>query len=805
MSRMRRVSTHDNENKVSELDMSSWLDKGRPAVQEAFKAALDQIDAVAKAGKLSLEMTPSMPTVIDACVGLIMLSDLDEQNRRTDGLLAELERLKTRVANFDRLEQENKSLRADLQRLREDQALGDNGSFIINDSKTRQSSPERRHPLGELSPNKRPRLRVAQGNDKSGQQPRDAPIDLKKDYDKLAKNYNAALRANQEYRSVLERRKETLKQWGVYGDKLERRVKQLESRLGIHNKPTDTPTAESRRRRPELTADNVRMVEIAEDTLKRPSPDSSFVYNPLQDGRETSVASAVSSRMTPVPPVGPTIRRSVDEDLPDIEPQDEIPGTHDKLLGLPVHPTHQFAMSDVKVKVEPSSDGPVFVEEKQVQQPRKRKHDEVGVPKNNRLQRIKSEHSSSDAEITSSSYHFIPQASFELDEAADDITTPRKRRPLPRSRYDGEDQQHEHEGLPGSTLADNSTSKSRQTPQPVQSASKHAEKHRSSALLETFPAQQRPRKQYGNLDGKYRDDFHLGNGVKDLAEDGDGESSGSSKHPINSGRLEALLNSPCPTGPSMFNRPATLKQHIPRSVAVNGLRKLPSGHKESINRIATAPTANKMSAAASGPYSARTDDAKKESTLRRDTPYARSMARDKTPLRQRPVEELRMEDFKPNPAFNDGYDFVYDEVVRGKARDELPGCVDPNCCGPFFHRKAVEERNKLGSNPVARAQDIKLLEDYLGDDAHLLGSTSRAKKEELWLEAKTWELSNKYARHRHRYVRMGSPPGFWNTDFPCTQERAAEKEEAERMTRALVKDRCLDARRGNGRWLFRDE
>jgi hypothetical protein len=175
-------------------------------------------------------------------------------------------------------------------------------------------------------------------------------------------------------------------------------------------------------------------------------------------------------------------------------------------------------------------------------------------------------------------------------------------------------------------------------------------------------------------------------------------------------------------------------------------------------------------------------------------------------LRQRPVSELRMEDFKINPKLNNGYTHAYDEVVRDKAsRAELPGCIDPNCCGKQFRAMAQSELNNGGLAILARKDDVELLERYLGDEAYRLIGMSLEDKRKLWLDAKTRDLANKYGRHRHRFARRPSPPGYWDPDFPSTQEVQANKAEALKIERGIIEERWREATRGGGRWLFRDE
>jgi hypothetical protein len=118
---------------------------------------------------------------------------------------------------------------------------------------------------------------------------------------------------------------------------------------------------------------------------------------------------------------------------------------------------------------------------------------------------------------------------------------------------------------------------------------------------------------------------------------------------------------------------------------------------------------------------------------------------------------------------------------------------------------AQAELQAAGSSLTHRAADIKLLEDYLGDQAYRLGTMNRLEREEVWLEAKTRELANKHGRHRHRFSRRQSPPGFWNADFPSTQEMQMDREEADKREKRLVEERWREAMRNDGRWMFRDE
>jgi len=118
---------------------------------------------------------------------------------------------------------------------------------------------------------------------------------------------------------------------------------------------------------------------------------------------------------------------------------------------------------------------------------------------------------------------------------------------------------------------------------------------------------------------------------------------------------------------------------------------------------------------------------------------------------------------------------------------------------------AKSELSAGGPAVLTSAAAISLLEDYLGDEAYRLGSMSIDEKKQLWLEAKTQDLANRFGRHRHRFARRPSPVGYWNPDFPSTQEIEKTKEEGQKAERKQVEERWREAMRGGGRWLFRDE
>jgi hypothetical protein len=179
-----------------------------------------------------------------------------------------------------------------------------------------------------------------------------------------------------------------------------------------------------------------------------------------------------------------------------------------------------------------------------------------------------------------------------------------------------------------------------------------------------------------------------------------------------------------------------------------------------------------------------------------------SPARKQDPLRQKPVSELSAQDFKPNPAYNQGYTYAFSETVRKRGdRACLPGCTNPQCCGSTFRTFAEAQA------PLSASQEEALLEDYLGEayDNMNLTQMSSEERQELVLQARTKKMAKEAGKHREAYERRKTPPGFWRVDFPTTQEQQEDRERSREEEKRNVQERWLEAQRKGGRWIFRDE
>jgi hypothetical protein len=148
-------------------------------------------------------------------------------------------------------------------------------------------------------------------------------------------------------------------------------------------------------------------------------------------------------------------------------------------------------------------------------------------------------------------------------------------------------------------------------------------------------------------------------------------------------------------------------------------------------------------------------------------------------------------------------DYAYSTVVRKKDdRKCLSGCTRPGCCGDRFRAMA-----RLGGLPTnnAEQQNQQILEEYLGEERHRLEGLSPQDRERLLIEAKARVIANQYGKHRHAHQRARTPPGFWRTEMPTTQELEADWEAAGNLERDKIEERYREAMRPGGLWTWADE
>jgi hypothetical protein len=182
---------------------------------------------------------------------------------------------------------------------------------------------------------------------------------------------------------------------------------------------------------------------------------------------------------------------------------------------------------------------------------------------------------------------------------------------------------------------------------------------------------------------------------------------------------------------------------------------------------------------------------------------------DDEPFRARPLQRLSLNHFKINPETNEGLDFAYRDVVRNHHdRKCLSGCTD-KCCVDKWRALAhtlYDTDNRGDETLDQQISNNSLLLDMLGPGSEeMIRTLTPAARVNLIEEGRVRQMSARYSKHRAAHPRAESPPGFWDTDMPGTQETAENREKAEKLEREEVERRYRDAMRGGGRWIFADE
>lgn len=592
--------------------------------------------------------------------------------------------------------------------------------------------------------------------------------DYKSEYAKLSKNFTALKDNFKKARDALQKRKDERDRWIQYAASLEKKIQTSEEEYSI--KILDR---NSRKMRAE------RHLERYEEAA-RPIRDASFTSDGGVDDTNTELT--CMPREVAKPNKDGTLGRTTSDST---QGDTEEPAEPAEIL--PILPADD-RQKEVKIKNEPSSDAAVFVFERSL---RKRKYGdtEMETPVN---RRVKAESINGSSPLLAlDHFDFNPQESIDLGEISAVMSTPRKRRELEQAFIQAESQENAGPALV--TI-------------PEVSGKARGRHGRLSSVLTPINANIRilARPAAATTFEKPLSKG-LDRGIAFLTEDGVVYKSGNGTpiahgtSPAVKGRLDVLLNSPSQEEPSSLRRSA----QGTRGSRLGSRDDLPIPRPRELP-FERAGGKNGRRSEVSIPQTARTFEAEK-------TPPPGSMPplqvkKGEKGLRDKPLEQLCLDDFKINPKANDGLDFAFTEVVRGKDdRANLDGCVSMSCCGPQWRAMALSQRPVSPLTPAQRQEEQKLLEDYLGDNSYRLTTLRKQERDEIWVEAKMRQLANKHGQHRHKYPRMRSPPGFWNADFPNTQELEADRREAKKREKETVKDRYREATRPGGRWLFRDE
>lgn len=144
------------------------------------------------------------------------------------------------------------------------------------------------------------------------------------------------------------------------------------------------------------------------------------------------------------------------------------------------------------------------------------------------------------------------------------------------------------------------------------------------------------------------------------------------------------------------------------------------------------------------------------------------------------IEDLRAREWYPenfivNPKYNDGYDYEYHEVIRGKEKRACKHSYDCNKCAKFYSIAGDGYKD-----PGADWDSPK----RSGNDGQL--------------------NVIKYAS-RHKAPEHDTPVGYWKSDMPNTQEEEEEKRIAARRAKEKATVRLEDSLHKDGKHMFRDK
>ncbi|KAI0514490.1 DNA repair protein endonuclease SAE2/CtIP C-terminus-domain-containing protein [Xylaria bambusicola] len=765
--------------------MENWFrDVGKTVLLEALGDACDRINSSFKTAHL----------------------DFDSYTQdKLLNLTAELDTLRHRASRVSRLEEENVKLRNEVKALKEAGQERNHTPNAVN------QKTDLRTPLAPKS--------INQLNSK---QPSKDDInslslaDLQSEYSRIEKKYgklhgkyfdlhNALNKSNdllRERTTMYHQWVDHAKQLGEQSQKRAQRIKKLEARLA---EACQEPLNLS------FSSDGGSMDMAMEPTI----PTTIHSPQPEQLNQAVAVLANVPRRLPAAPTRIEDARRRSPSTVSSVGESNSLASTsgmsnilesNEEVVCLPSLPRNREITEGGKhVKLEPSSDTPVVVSECSV---RKRKYDGNNGSDKPALRRVKIE-SSPEFQSTVESRRFTPQESVDFDTEYRRVETPRKHTKHQRihnvhlSNSDYNDVEVQDHDRAARIMPHVNTDQHNQNPASDMSkrnsivTSPAQLQGRANSALPSHNTNQALPPRSNTAFSSTRPS--VPRGLTSLAEieyPTETITSSGSKPRLRGGALGHLLDKPSRQQanesrhhdfPAQDGQSSNLYLQLPKR------RELPFG-KDGRKREGLIPkTRSDVLEPAFGPNN---QDGNLEDII--SGTEKRKM---EVPLRQTPKSKLRLDDFKINPHANEGYNYAFTDVIRRKDdRTCLQGCVKENCCGHKF--RALAQSLRASTRPD---EFHRLLESYLGDDCHRLSAMSKAEKETLWVEAKMRELANASGKHRHRYPRMPTPPGFWRTDFPSTQEGEEYNEEAAKLELEIIDERYREAMRPGGLWIFRDE
>ncbi|RPB17231.1 hypothetical protein P167DRAFT_515522 [Morchella conica CCBAS932] len=154
--------------------------------------------------------------------------------------------------------------------------------------------------------------------------------------------------------------------------------------------------------------------------------------------------------------------------------------------------------------------------------------------------------------------------------------------------------------------------------------------------------------------------------------------------------------------------------------------------------------------------------------------------------------KLDISHFRVNPKVNGGRDYAFVETVRDRgARKCLPGCAKTCCKGLIGFVEAAGLPSPPPKGPRWRSSPPPASTDTACDE-----------EGEVALDAR---FTARFGRHRDAFPRRKSPPGFWDADFPDTQDLERQHGAAEEMRLRKIEEMRREAEKGEkGRYIYKN-
>ncbi|KAI0185153.1 DNA repair protein endonuclease SAE2/CtIP C-terminus-domain-containing protein [Xylaria flabelliformis] len=769
------------EGSSSTYDMENWFrDVGRTILLEALGDTYDRINSSFK-------------------------TDFQSYTQDRLNLIAELETLRPIASQVQRLEDENSALKDEIKALKDESrekfpATGDIGHG--------EAQSALRTPLAPKSTNQVNPKRTDQVDVEAMTLPelKAEFLRMEKKHAKLHNKFLDLQAALNKSNELVRERTATYHHWVDHAKQLNeqslkrsRKIKKLEAKLAeISQEPFNL-----------CSSSDAGDVEVgAEPTIVAPIQSD----QPRQSNRSKQ---ALIHQTRVLPRIeddsiarSPSLSRNIFEsDRSGLTSEmNHLRKTNESLPCLPpLPPSHEFTDDELHIKAEPSSDTPVVVSERCVRKRKNANSDEEGIPASSR---VKTEHSPEPQSI-GERRNFAPEESIDFDTDYRAVETPRKHAKYQEGHDMRLNDDTDVQELVHSTRITHLVDDIRHNNRTLGNSKFSTATNRAELQINTSSVLQpldnnrvlKPRLNLASDSGVHKPSARP-RGIASLAEDSyqcENLNTSSTKNVSKVRALEQLLNTPSPARGDMAAQssyPVEDEQSSNIYLQLPKRRELPFG-KYGRKGSSSTPKENPNASNHKPATPSLNQDYDKATPINR----AERGNIGVPTLRQTPKARLRLDDFKINSNANEGYDYAFTDVVRGKDdRACLQGCVKENCCGHKF--RALAQAYRAGTRP---SEFHALLESYLGDDCHRLSSMPEAEKETLWVEAKIRELANTNGKHRHRYPRMPTPPGFWRADFPSTQEGEEYSEEAAQLEREIIDERYREAMRPGGLWVFRDE